>query len=74
MGRPKNDEYIKLSVAAPMVYEITGVHRCVWSLQKWYRKGRRSSCGKIVRLKIARRLGLVYTTRKWLEEFIRQVG
>ena len=74
MGKPKDEEYIKLANAAPLVYEISGVHRGVWALQKWSRKGRRSACGKTVRLKTSKRLGLVYTTRKWLVEFIKAVG
>ncbi len=74
MGKPKDEEYIKLSKAASLVYEITGVSRTAWALQKWHRKGRVNTAGKIVKLKIARRLGMVYTTRKWLIEFIKAVG
>ncbi len=74
MGKPKDEEYIKLAKAAPLVYEITGVSRKHWSLAKWASKGRRSANGKIVRLKVSKRLGRIYTTRKWLEEFIREVG
>lgn len=74
MGKPKDEEYIKLEKAAPLVYEISGVSRCRSALAKWARYGRRSAVGKKVRLKTSKRLGLIYTTRKWLEEFIRAVG
>ena len=74
MGKPHDNEYITLNKAAPLVYEISGVSRCRSALAKWASKGRRSAVGKKVYLKTSKRLGLVYTTRKWLEEFIREVG
>ena len=74
MPRPRVDDYLKLSAAAPLVYEISGVSRSMWSLAKWASHGRISSTGSIVKLKITKRLGRIYTTRRWLEEFIRSVG
>ncbi len=74
MPRPKDEEYVSLNKAAGMVYEISGVHRTRSSLAKWGRYGRRSAVGKFIKLKTSKRLGRMYTTRKWLEEYIREVG
>lgn len=74
MPKPKDNEYMKLKVAALLVYEMTGVHRSHWSLKKWASHGRIGSDGKMVKLRISKRLGTSYTTRKWLEKFIRAVG
>lgn len=74
MGRCKENEYISMVKAAPLVHEISGVSRSHWSLEKWSRGGRIASNGEIVKLKVSRRLGRLYTTRKWLEEFIRKIG
>ena len=74
MGKPRDEEYIKLDTAAKLVYEISGVSRCRSALAKWAKYGRRSACGKKIYLRTSKRLGRLYTTRKWLEEYIRSVG
>ncbi len=74
MPKPKDEEYIRLATIAPMVYELTGVSRSPDTVKKWVLAGRISKHGVRIKLKHSKRLGLYYSTRKWLQEFIDEVG
>ena len=74
MSKPRDEEYIQLSKLAPVVYEMTGVSRTVHTLKKWTSQGKLGQHGTKVKLKAAKRLGAWYSTRKWLQEFIDEVG
>lgn len=74
MPRKSNSEYLSLRKLAPLVYELTGVTRTLASIHRWYKIGRVNSQGRIVKLKVTKRLGQYYCTRGWLEDFIIEVG
>lgn len=74
MPRPKVSEYIKLTDAAPLVQEISGVTRDRSSLYHWSKYGRTDKHGTKIKLRVTKRLGCLYTTRQWVEDFIIEVG
>lgn len=74
MPRIKNSDYLRMSEAAKMVYELTGVRRCMSAVHKWASKGVQGQHGSIIKLRIVRKLNRSYTTRVWLKEFIEGMG
>ena len=74
MGRLTNSGYIALRDCPAIVYELTGVNRCAKSVFNWAAKGRADQHGDTVKLRWVKRLGLRYTRREWLNEFIEAVG
>ena len=73
MPKPKNSELIKLDDATATVIELTGVTRCRATIYNWARVGRKAYDGTLIKLIVSRRLGTLYTTRAWLEIFIRRI-
>ena len=74
MPRIKNDDYLRMSEAAKIVSELTGVTRCMSTVHKWVRDGRLDQHGRLVKLRMTRKLGRNYTTREWLKKFIKEIG
>lgn len=73
-GRLSNVGYIPLRDCPAIVRELTGVDRCAKSVFNWASIGRIDQHGNIVKLRWVKRLGLRYTRREWLNEFIEAVG
>ncbi len=73
-GKPKNSDLIKLDDIPPIIYELTGVNRCRATIYNWAKKGRHAYDGTMLKLTTSKRLGRLYTTRAWVEIFIRKVG
>ena len=70
----KNSDYIKLREAAPIVQEVSGVSRCQGSMYHWHKYGRAGIHGTKIKLRAVKRLGLLYTTKQWVEDFIMEIG
>ena len=68
------ERYVKLHDVPQVVYELTGIPRSRNTAYVWVTKGRISSQGRRIKLKANRHLGQWYTTRTWIETFIREVG
>ena len=73
-GKPKNSDLIRLGEVPKLILELTGVVRVRSTIWSWTWKGRSSYSGQKIKLKTTKRLGMVYTTKTWLEEFIREIG
>ncbi len=75
MPRPKEEEYLPLKKIAAMVYELTGVTRTAYTIKAWCLRGRIDMHGNKIKLRYSRKLGShYYSTRKWLQKFIDEVG
>lgn len=74
MSKIKNKDLIKIVNVPALLYEITGVTRTRATVYLWATKGRQSKYGTILKLRTVRRLNQLYTTRKWVENFIRDVA
>ena len=71
---PNNSELIKLGKAPAKVLELTGVTRTRETIYQWAKYGRNAQDGTMIKLRTVRRLGQLYTTQKWLEDFIRKLA
>lgn len=70
----KKANYIALKKVPDILVELTGVSRAQITVYVWATKGRISSQGTIVKLKTVKRMGRLYTTHDWVENFVRSVG
>ncbi len=68
--KPKNADLIRLADVQAMIMELTGQTRSRATIYNWATKGRRGGDEQRIKLKTTRRLGVYYTTRKWVLEFI----
>lgn len=73
-GRRKNEDLIKLVEVPKLLLELTGVTRGRATIHHWVTYGRLNYTGEIIKLKSTKRLGRSYTTRVWVEDFIREIG
>ena len=70
---PKKKDLIRMRDVPKIVYELTGVTRCRESIYIWARVGVRGYTNEPLKLKTTKRMGQLYTTEKWIEEFIRSM-
>lgn len=74
-GRRKNEDLIKLDDVPRLLLELTGVTRCRSTVYQWVVKGRLNyTDSAMIKLKVSTRLGRYYTTRAWVEEFIKAIS
>lgn len=73
-GKPKNSDLIRVEDVPALVTELTGVVRGKPVVYHWIKRGRISRTGQLIKLKATKRMGNLFTTRKWLQEFIDEVG
>ena len=66
-------DLIKIPDVPKKLIELTGATRKLPTVYYWIRIGRRTYDGKFIRLKTTKRLGTLYTTKRWIEEFIGQM-
>ena len=61
-----------LTVSEIVVYirQLTGLERTRQSIYKWAKTGKKTSSGATVKLRATNRLGRLYSTAKWVREFI----
>lgn len=70
----KNNDLIKIRDVPKLLLELTGIDRTRITVYQWVRYGRESYAGERIFLETTRRLGYIYTTREWVEKFIRSMG
>lgn len=64
---------IKIVDVPLVVYELTGVKRTRTCIYEWIRIGRIGSDGERIKLKTIKQLGFLYTTHKWITEFVEKL-
>jgi len=70
MAVPSKD-LIKLADVPALLLELAGVTRTKATVYLWANKGRPSYAGKRIKLQTTRKIGTLYTTREWVENFLR---
>ena len=65
---------IPLSAVPSLVADLTGVWRHRATVYKWAKVGCRSLDARVVKLKVEKRMGQLFTTREDVMEFIRKIG
>ena len=65
---------IPLSAVPSLVAELTGVWRHRATVYKWAKVGCRSLDARVVKLKVEKRMGQLFTTREAVVDFISEVG
>ncbi len=68
------DKFVKISAVPAILSELTGVTRKRCTIYNWANKGCRTADGRIVKLGLKTRLGQLFTSRRLIEKFIREVG
>lgn len=63
-------QLMKIADVPTLVYKLIGIKRTRTCIHEWIRVGRINSDGERIKLKTTKRLGFLYTTSKWVEEFI----
>lgn len=74
MPKPKNDEYLRTGQCSAFIKETYGVDRSRSCIYNWIRKGKASPHGELIKLRITKKLGITYTTKVWLMEFVAAVS
>lgn len=69
----KNSELMRLRDVPVMLAELTGQTRTQATVYKWVTVGRTDYVGTIIKLRVIKRLGRYFTTKEWLEQFIRRI-
>ena len=69
----KREDLIKMRDIPALILEMTGTTRTRAAIYMWIRKGIRGYDGGKVKLKTTKRIGHIYTTKKWVEEFLRSI-
>jgi hypothetical protein len=72
-GRPKNKDLLRLRDCRPIVEELTGVKRSEEAIYYWAVKGLINRHGTKVFLRTTRRIKVIYTTKQWLDDFLRSI-
>lgn len=72
-GRPADADLIRLLDVPNIVLELTGVLRKVDTIRKWATQGVRGYDGTRLRLQTCKRLRSIFTTRVWIENFLRSM-
>ncbi len=72
--KPKNEDLIRLEDVQALILKLTGISRCRATIYNWVRNGRKGYTNDNVKLKSAKRLGTLYTTEAWVQEFIGRIG
>lgn len=70
---PKRKDLIKMRDIPALILEMTGATRTRASVYVWMKKGIRAYDGSTIKLKSTKRLGHLYTTKAWVEDFLRGI-
>lgn len=65
---------IPLSAVPTLVADLTGVWRHRATVYRWAKVGCRTLDARVVKLKVEKRMGQLFTTREDVMEFISEVG
>ncbi|MBE3139523.1 MAG: hypothetical protein IMZ53_02965 [Thermoplasmata archaeon] len=72
--RIKDQDLVRIKDVPKIVLELTGLVRQRICCYQWINEGRRAYDGSLIHLKTTKRNGYMYTTRQWVEDFIRLQG
>lgn len=72
--KPRNEDLIRLCDVPKLLTELAGVTRTRATVYLWSSKGIPGYDGTKVRLKTTRRLRRLYTTKEWVENFLRELN
>ncbi len=70
----QSDEYLSLGEVVPYMSRAMGINRTRQTVHNWAIKGVERGLGRIVRLRITKRAGRMYTTRNWLRKFLDEIS
>ena len=71
---PESKDLLRFEDVPKLLLELSGVRRCRATVYNWATKGRRDYANELIKLKKISRLGTFFTTREWVEEFVRRIG
>ena len=66
----KIEDYIKIPDVLLLVKKITGQTRTRATAYNWIKDGKRSYSGEKVHLRAKKRMGQMYTTERWVRDFL----
>ena len=69
----KKKDLVRISDVPGIISELTGVTRCKETIYLWIKNGVKAYTGEPLRLKTTKRMGRLFTTRVWIEEFVRGI-
>ncbi len=72
--KAKTKDLIRLDAVVPLLVELTGMTRNRSTIYNWVQKGRHGQHGTVVHLKAIKRLGVHYTTKQWVIDYIAEIG
>ena len=64
---------IQIRDVPELVEKLTGIKRSRTTINQWIKVGRVIYGGDIIKLKTVKRLGFLFTTRKYVEEFLEKL-
>lgn len=70
---PKQTHLIRMRDVPNIVHKITDQTRSKETIYLWAKKGITGHTGEIVKLETTKRMGRMFTTIPWIEEFIGKV-
>lgn len=74
MGLPIREDLIKISDVPAVIFRLTGIKRTRQTIVNWYRKGVRAYDNRNVKLRVERRLRIVFTTEEYIKKFIKDIS
>lgn len=72
--KPRKEELIRIADIPELLLKLTGVTRTRQTVYEWIHHGRRTYDGRLIVLKTTKRLGRLFTTKQWLEKFVKELG
>ncbi len=66
-------DLIQIKNVPELVEKLTGIKRSRTTVYQWIKVGRVIYGGDIIKLKTIKRLGFLFTTRKYIEEFLEKL-
>lgn len=66
--------YITLGEVVPYLNHTHGISRTRQTVHNWATTGVERGLGRIVKLKTVKRVGIRYTTKEWVREFLDEVS
>lgn len=64
---------IQIRDVPELIEKLTGIKRSRPTIYQWIKVGRVIYGGEIIKLKTVKRLGFLFTTRKYVEEFLEKL-
>jgi len=72
--KPKTTDYIGMQACCDYIYKLTQIKRKPNTILTWSRSGLVGQHGKRIYLRTVLRIKHRYTTYKWLDKFLKEIG